>query len=139
MEFLREELFRKINNEHSPKCPCYLRSAKERIDKAVDDAEINDSFYKEYYHLKRDIEFRNLCYPSVPLAILTGVAVTYAIEAEKQIGWIGYLGILITCAVVAMVISFHSITKQSCVLEPYLLEKMEKKILLGANQKDENA
>ena len=137
MEFSREELFRKINNEHSPKCPCYLRSAKDKIDKAVDDAEINDSFYNEYYHLKRDIEFRNQCYTPVPLALLTGLAVTFAIEKWKQLGWIYYLAILVVCAVIVMVISLKSITKQNCVLEPYLLEKMEKKLWSGEKPKNE--
>ena len=105
-----------------------MRCAKEEIDSAIEKVDVNDVFYEEYYRLKRDIELRDIYLTSVGMATITGLVVTYALEVEKMVGYVGYIVILIVGMVMAMVLAFNSITKQGCVLQPYLLEKMEKKI-----------
>lgn len=128
MEFSKKELFKRINKKHSHAHPGYLRHAKEEIDKVVDEAEINDSFYKEYYHLKRDMELKSIFLSSIGIAALMSVAVSYALNVESDGNYLGYIVILMIGMVMAMGLAINSVTKQGCVLEPYLLEKMKKKI-----------
>lgn len=139
MDFSRKELFRNINSKHAHKCPCYLRCAKEEIDSSIEMADVNDAFYQEYYRLKRDIELRSVYVTSVGMAAIVSVVVAYALEVEKTIGAVGYIVILVIGMLMAMAVAFNSITKQGCVLEPYLLEKMEKKIWEDATTNDESA
>ena len=128
MEFSKKKLFKSIKQKYSHTHPGYLRYAKEEIDKIVDEAEINDSFYNEYYHLKRDIELKSIFLSSIGIAALISVAVSYALNVEGNGNYLGYIVILTIGMVMAMVLAINSATKQGCVLEPYLLEKMKKKI-----------
>ena len=128
MNFSRKELFKNINSKHSPKCPCYLRCAKEEIDSTLEKATLNDDFYKEYYHLKRDIELRSVFLSSIGIAALMSVAVSYALNVGNNGSYLGYIVILMIGMVMAMGLAINSVTKQGCVLEPYLLEKMKMKI-----------
>lgn len=139
MSFSRKNLFKNINSKHMPKSESYLRRAKGEIDRAVEEANIDDNFYIEYYRLKRDIELRNVYLTSVGIAALVSVVVAYALEVEKTIGFVGYIVILVIGMLMAMVLAFNSITKQGCVLEPYLLDRMEKKIWTDATPKDVNS
>ena len=66
-----------------PKSESYLRRAKGEIDRAVEEVNIDDNFYIEYYRLKRDIELRNVYLTSVGIAALVSVVVAYALEVEK--------------------------------------------------------
>lgn len=66
------------------------------------------------------------------LAILTGVIVSLALDAKDEIGFWGYCVVIAIGTAISVAISKLSISKQSCILEPYLLNKMEEKI---ANEK----
>lgn len=128
MSFSRKNLFKEINKKHDFHCNGYILCGMRAIDEALKKETVDDVFCNEYYKLKKNIENRNTYYHSIMLAILTGVIVSLALDAKDEIGFWGYCVVIAIGTAISVAISKLSISKQSCILEPYLLNKMEEKI-----------
>ncbi len=124
MEFSRRKLFKSINDQFSFKDDNYIRFALNQIDFAIENEEVTDSFCNEYYKLKRDLEFIYPNLPNIVIGIITSIIVSLALEANILV-----FAILIPLGLIFSIwMLYNHITKQSAVLEPYLLKKMEEKI-----------
>ena len=124
MAFSKRQLFKEIHKQVSFKTENYIHTALELIDLAMENEEVTDSFYNEYFKLKRNLE---LIYPNlinINIGIITSIIVSLALEASLLV----FLILIPIAFIVSLWILFNYATKQGTVLEPYLLKKMEEKI-----------
>ena len=124
MSFSKRQLFKAIHKQISFKAENYIQTALDLIDLAIENEEVTDSFYNEYFKLKRNLE---LIYPNlinINIGIITSIIVSLALEASLLV----FLILTPIAFIVSLWILFTYTTKQGTVLEPYLLKKMEEKI-----------
>lgn len=124
MNFSKKKLFRKINTEIRFSNPEYVRYALSTIKLEVESAAIDDSFCNEYYKLKKKIDIIDGNYMSVFLSVL--ISGSFLLASGLTI--VGL--VLFSAALLSFLYWFidNNVTKQGCVLEPYLLKCMEDKI-----------
>ena len=124
MAFSKRKLFKEIHNEVSYKSEKYIRVALDKIDIAMQNAEVTDAFLNEYFKLKKYLEAISPNLPAIFIGIITSILVSLALQVNTII-----FALLITAAVgISLWILYNHVTKQAAVLEPYLLKRMEEKI-----------
>lgn len=128
MSFSVRTLFKEINKKYDSRCQGYIKCAMDEIDKIFENIEIDDTFYNEYYKLKRITETINSIFGIVLSSVLTGTVVSLAIEAEKELGILGFTIFIFLGILVCIFVVKQFPTKQRNVLEPYVLKKMEELI-----------
>lgn len=128
MDFSRKQLFREINkNKHYLKDE-YIKEGIVAIENAINTADVNDNFYNEYYKLKRLIELQTTLENSLMIGILASLVVSLAMKAEENAGFLGYFLTLAIGILIGTGVLYFFNNKQFCILQPYLLKKMEEKM-----------
>lgn len=124
LSFSRKKLFKTINNEVSYRNPGFIRYALSKIDTEVDSAVIDDSFCNEYYKLKKKVEVIDANF----LTIFLSVLISGVFSLVNGLTTAGLVLVVIALLILIFWLLDYSVTKQGCVLEPYLLKCMEDKI-----------
>ena len=122
--FSKKKLFRRINDEIRFSNPEYVRYALSKIKAEVESAPIDDSFCNEFYKLKKKIDIIVGNYQSIFLSVL--ISGTFSLVSGLNV-----IGLVLFSAALLLFLYWfidNNVTKQGCVLEPYMLKCMEDKI-----------
>ena len=124
MSFSKKRLFREINKEKRYLEPGYIRESMDRIDQAVENAELDNNFFEEYYKLKKSLDGVNIQLPAIIVGLIPSAILSFSFRSFT----IGAMFALMALAGVSLWLVDRGITKQMCVLQPYLLNKMSERI-----------
>lgn len=124
MGFSKKQLFREINEGKRYLKPDYIRASMDKIDRAVEDAELDDAFFEEYYKLKKWLDGMSTQFPAIIVGLIPSAIISFSFNSFT----LGAVFALLVIAGVCLWLVDYSITKQWCVLEPYLLKKMRERI-----------
>lgn len=133
--FSKKMLMKSINHKCDYHCNGYIQCALNQIDRALDEAVVDDDFYNEFFKLKRNLEFYNMGH--LPIVVSFSVSMVTTMFSDLAENWI--LWVTLIAAFIGLLACYFVVrqlwTKQGCVLEPYLLKKMEEKIVMDRESK----
>lgn len=104
-------------------------AAKKEIDNFIENAVIDDSFYENYYNVKRLIQVHNTISPGLLTGLYTGMIITVSFKFLDSHNIIDYILFLLGSIAISYFASIRCLASvPNCILYPHMLKRMEEKL-----------
>lgn len=104
-------------------------AAKKEIDNFIEKAVIDDSFYENYYNVKRLIQVHNTISPGLLTGLYTGMIITVSFKFLDSHNIMGYIFFLLGSIAISYFASIRCLASvPNCILYPHMLKRMEEKL-----------
>ena len=104
-------------------------AAKLEIDSLIEKAVLDDSFYENYYNIKRLIQVHNTISPGLLTGLYTGMIITVSFKFLDNNNIVGYVLFLLVSVIISYFASIRCLASvPNCILYPHMLKRMEEKL-----------